>query len=98
MGWSSWGRDWSDRPGTDVVADALRGARPGGILLLHDGWASWDGIGPGTELVDGSRPRFDRGEVLSELLDQYACHGYAATSVGGLLAELRTLHALWFGD
>lgn len=35
--WSAWGRDWRSTASADTIAhDALRGARGGGILLLHD--------------------------------------------------------------
>jgi peptidoglycan/xylan/chitin deacetylase (PgdA/CDA1 family) len=63
VGWSLGVWD-SDRPGVDVIADrTVNGARPGSILLLHDG--------------DGYDPRGDRAQtaravplIVDRLLDQ----------------------------
>lgn len=40
--WSGWARDWQDDPVEEITGRALRGAHPGGILLLHDYIADQD--------------------------------------------------------
>ena len=65
VGWSLGVWD-SDRPGVDVIADAtVEGARPGSILLLHDG--------------DGYDPRGDRmqtAQAVPIIVDRLLGQGY----------------------
>ncbi len=65
VGWSLGVWD-SDRPGVDVIADrAVDGARPGSILLLHDG--------------DGYDPRGDRvqtARAVPIVVDRLQASGY----------------------
>lgn len=65
VGWSLGVWD-SDRPGVDVIADrTVKGARPGSILLLHDG--------------DGYDPRGDRvqtARAVPLIVDRLLAQGY----------------------
>ncbi|WP_271176080.1 polysaccharide deacetylase family protein [Leifsonia poae] len=64
----------------DRVASALSGARPGAILLAHDGYAD------ATDRVDdGPAPEVDRVELLSLVLDGFAERGLRARSLGDAL-------------
>jgi peptidoglycan/xylan/chitin deacetylase (PgdA/CDA1 family) len=65
VGWSLGVWD-SDRPGVDVIADrTVNGARPGSILLLHDG--------------DGYDPQGDRmqtAQAVPLIVDRLLADGY----------------------
>ncbi len=71
--WSRWARDWHPRATPPLIARRiLRGARPGGILLLHDADGS-DGAPERTLaalpwILEGIRERGLRPVTLSELV------------------------------
>jgi peptidoglycan/xylan/chitin deacetylase (PgdA/CDA1 family) len=71
VGWSLGVWD-SDRPGEDVIADrTVGGARPGSILLLHDG----DGYDP-----DGDRTQTAR--ALPRIIDRLSERGFRFELLG----------------
>jgi peptidoglycan/xylan/chitin deacetylase (PgdA/CDA1 family) len=84
-----WGpslHDWKDLSTEERLASALRGARPGAIVLAHDGFASErDGVS------DGIRPEFDRGALADRMLDGYAAVGLSCRSLGDVLAHGRPI-------
>jgi peptidoglycan/xylan/chitin deacetylase (PgdA/CDA1 family) len=65
VGWSLGVWD-SDRPGVEVIADrTVQGARPGSILLLHDG----DGYDP-------SGDRMQTARAVPLIVDRLSSQGY----------------------
>lgn len=90
----SWGRDmldWLDVPQTDRVAAALKGGRPGAIVLAHDGFA-----GPEDGVDDGPPPTFDRGELARLVLEAYEERGLAGRSLADALIEGTQVRRAWF--
>ena len=74
--WSGTSWDWKEISDDERIAKAMSTARPGQILLNHDGHA--DG---GDGVDDGPAPRIDRGELVSRLLGEYAARGLRAVSL-----------------
>jgi hypothetical protein len=62
------------------MTTALTGARPGGIMLAHDGFA-----GPDDGVDDGPPPLRDRAGLIAELLPRLAERGVRCTSLGEAL-------------
>jgi peptidoglycan/xylan/chitin deacetylase (PgdA/CDA1 family) len=74
------------------VAQALVGARPGAILLAHDGYAdASDGVD------DGPAPRLDRGDLIRRVLDAYAERGLSGSSLADALRHGSVVRGAWFG-
>ncbi len=73
--WDVAGFDWKRRTGERIAQDVVRGARPGSIILLHDGDS--DGKQDRSEtvaalplIIDGLRARGLRIAPLSQLLEE----------------------------
>jgi peptidoglycan-N-acetylglucosamine deacetylase len=83
-----WGpTTWDWRAGvTDAerLAKAREGARPGAVVLAHDGFA-----GPEDLAFDGPPPVVDRGALIAAVLADYAGSGLSARSIGEVLATGR---------
>jgi peptidoglycan/xylan/chitin deacetylase (PgdA/CDA1 family) len=79
--WGPTTWDWKDVPPADRLVKAVDGARPGAIVLAHDGFA-----GPDDGAFDGPGPAVDRGELVAAVLERYEGLGLRACSVGQLLA------------
>jgi len=84
--WSSDAADWVDRPGEQVVLDALRGATPGAVLLFHERLEPHPTRGAP---VTG----FDRVAVVEGILHGVRRRGLTPTPVGELARRRRTA---WF--
>ena len=89
--WTADADDWIDHEPAEVADLALDRLRPGGILLLHDGFAG-DSRTP--SLLP--EPRFDRVAAVDQLLAGLHERELRALSVRGLLAEGRTERTAWF--
>jgi peptidoglycan/xylan/chitin deacetylase (PgdA/CDA1 family) len=89
--WTADADDWNDHEPQEVAALALDRIRPGGILLLHDGFAP---DARAASPPDG--PRFDRVDALDRLLTGLADRGLRARSVGDLVAGGRPERTAWF--
>jgi peptidoglycan/xylan/chitin deacetylase (PgdA/CDA1 family) len=87
--WGVSADDWRDGAAAEVADRALLGIGPGQIVLLHDGFE----VPAGDPLPP---PTFERGQVCRALLAGLFARGYAATSVGGLLAMGKPWRTAWF--
>ena len=73
------------------LAKALAGARPGGILLAHDGFAGLEDAAD-----DGPPALADRAGLLGEVLDRYHEAGLRGRSLGEALHGGRAVRAAVF--
>jgi peptidoglycan/xylan/chitin deacetylase (PgdA/CDA1 family) len=87
--WSADAEDWIDQTPTECAARGRAGLEPGGILLLHDGFAPEYGS-------DEPPPSLERAAALDLLLSGMAEDGYRATSVGKLLSTFPARRTAWF--
>ncbi len=90
----SWGvdmADWRHVPQDDRVAAALKTARPGAIVLGHDGFA-----GPDDGVDDGPAPDVDRGDLARRLLTAYEERDLAGRSLGDALQQGVEVRRPWF--
>lgn len=90
--WGGSSRDSADTTMAVRFASAMREARPGMILLAHDGRA-----GPEDGVDDGEIPAFDRGALTSRILSAYRERGLAGTSLERALERGRPRLGAWFG-
>jgi peptidoglycan/xylan/chitin deacetylase (PgdA/CDA1 family) len=93
--WSTNARDCFPADVDEYVAQALDGLRPGGIVLLHDGYAGPDRRDTS---VAAQPPSFDRGELTNRLLDAIATRGWTTIPVKTLLTHGPTRRVLWLGE
>lgn len=75
--WSVWAEDWFDDPVETMIAKAVDGAHPGGIVLLHDG-AQGSAI---TEMPAD----FPKARLTRELVEQLRARGYRFAPVSELM-------------
>lgn len=86
--WGPTTWDWRDLDQQERVAKALQGARPGAILLGHDGFAgTLDGA------PEDATHTLDRHDLISQILDRYAAKGWRAVSLGRALETGRPIIA-----
>lgn len=78
--WGPTTWDWKDVSDAERLAKAQEGARPGAIVLGHDGFA-----GPEDGAFDGPPPLVDRGRLIAGVLGRYAAGGLRAVSLGRAL-------------
>ena len=90
--WGGTSRDSVETTAELRVASAVRAARPGLILLAHDGRAGTD-----DGVDDGAIADFDRGELTSRILTAFAERGFAATSLERSLERGQPRLRAWFG-
>lgn len=89
--WGGTSLDSADTTTDGRVASAMRNARPGLILLGHDGRAgAEDGVD------DGDIPAFDRGALTARLLAGFAERGLSGTSLERALERGRPRLGAWF--
>ncbi len=82
--WSTNARDCFQADIVEFVANALDGLTPGGIVVLHDGYAGPDRRDPNAV---AQSPDFDRGELADRLIEAIAAHGWTTIPVGALLTH-----------
>jgi peptidoglycan/xylan/chitin deacetylase (PgdA/CDA1 family) len=87
--WSADPNDWDDIATEQIVQRALDTVKPGGILLLHDGWTP-DPAG------DGSRPESDRASVVRMILEGVTGAGMQPVTVSELLDGKHPTKRVWF--
>ena len=87
--WSADAEDWTDQTPDECADRARARLEPGGILLLHDGFAPEHGS-------DEPPPSLERAAALDLLLRGLAEDGYRATSVGKLLDLYPARRTAWF--
>ena len=91
VSWSADMFDWRDLAQAQRVESALGAARPGAILLGHDGYAdASDGVD------DGPAPQVDRADLLRRVVDAFGVRGLALRSLGAALAHGSQVRAPWF--
>ena len=77
------------------MTNAFDGLTPGGIVLMHDGYAGADDRDTGAR---AQPPGFDRGELTERLLDAIAAKGWTTIPVESPpRARTRPGRALWLG-
>jgi peptidoglycan/xylan/chitin deacetylase (PgdA/CDA1 family) len=81
--WSGWCRDWEDAAASDVAAQVVAAAHPGGFLLLHD-------AGP-----DGATTPYVRADMLEQALTALDQRGLVSRTVTDLLARYPHVRTLW---
>jgi len=89
-----WGRTtWDSRniQQSERVTKAVAGAKPGAILLAHDGFAGKD-----DGVDDGPEPPVDRGELTGLVLDELHAAGLSGCSLRDSLLEGALVRAAWF--
>ncbi|HLT61571.1 MAG TPA: polysaccharide deacetylase family protein [Microlunatus sp.] len=86
--WGPTTWDWRDLPQQQRVAKAMEGARPGAILLGHDGFAA---------VADGADAdvthTLDRHDLIGQVLDRYRAKGWRGVSLGRALESGRPIIA-----
>lgn len=88
--WGPSTLDWRDATPADRRA-GVRGAARGSIVLAHDGFAGRiDGVD------DGPAPVLDRGELIGQVLDDFAARGLVARSLGTVLADGEPVRTISF--
>ena len=93
--WSTNSRDCFQADIDDYVTNALNGLTPGGIIVLHDGYAGPDHR---DTTAEAQPPNFDKGELTNRLLDAIATRGWTTIPVNTLLTHGPTRRALWLGS
>jgi len=74
--WTDALRDWWDRPTETHLEPVINAARPGTIMLAHDGFASHlDGVD------DGRPPTLDRGRLTDLMVGVYREQGLSCCSL-----------------
>ena len=86
MVWSADAQDWVDRPGPQVVRDALAAVNPGGILLFHERLEPHPVRGAPTT-------GFDRPATVTAILEGLQQQGLRPVTVGAAGGRHRTS---WF--
>ena len=87
--WAADCADWED-DSEDVIANrAISAAKPGEVLLLHDAFYPEP---DGSSIV----PKFDRGTVVSRVVQGLAQRGFGAASLSSLLKTRRAHRTAWF--
>lgn len=89
--WTATTWDWREARHEERLAKALAGARPGGILLAHDGFAGLEDAAD-----DGPPALADRAGLLGEVLDRYHEAGLRGRSLGEALHGGRAVRAAVF--
>jgi peptidoglycan/xylan/chitin deacetylase (PgdA/CDA1 family) len=79
--WGPTTWDWRDVAPAVRLAKAVEGARPGAVVLAHDGFA-----GAEDAAFDGPAPELDRGALIADVLKRYAELGLSTRSYGEVLA------------
>lgn len=89
-----WGPTmWDSRDVTqpERIAQALRGAEAGAIVLGHDGHA-----GPMDGVDDGPAPALDRRDLTDRVLTEYHARGLIGCSLETALTEGTLIRGAWF--
>lgn len=82
--WSSTTWDWKDVTPQERIAKAEAGARPGAIVLAHDGAAGWADLVPPEAVVDVDKPALT--DAVARL---YAARGIRLVDLSTALATGR---------
>jgi peptidoglycan/xylan/chitin deacetylase (PgdA/CDA1 family) len=89
--WGPTTMDWCERSPAERRAIAQRGISRGSIVLAHDGFAA------AVDAVDdGPAPVLDRGELIGQVLDDYADRGLLARSLGEAVSSGRLVRRVSF--
>lgn len=80
--WDSTTWDWKDVTPDQRMAKALAGARPGAVLLAHDGIAGAD-----DGVAAGPPPLLERARLLDTVLDEHMRRGLRGRSLGAALEQ-----------
>ncbi len=94
--WSASGDDWRGDPSQDIASRAIDQTRPGGIILLHDGWEpAANDISP-KPTHDRLRDRTPTIQALPIIVDTLTRQGYRFVTVPDLLKLGRPRRQRWF--
>lgn len=80
--WDSTTWDWKDVPAHERLPKALEGARPGSVLLAHDGIAGAD-----DGVNDEAPPLIERALLLDQVLTEHRKLGLDGRSLGTALED-----------
>lgn len=89
IAWSCIVPDWEGQPAAGLLEIAMKGARPGAILVMHDGLCDF--------LCETSRDRRPTLEVLDGLLSQLSVN-YQFVTVPELMRRGRPVRQCWRMD
>lgn len=89
--WDSTTWDWKEVEPEQRYAKALEGARPGALLLAHDGIA-----GAGDGVPDGPPALVERAELLAGVLAEYSALGLRGYSLRAALESGRVVRTVQF--
>lgn len=87
--WSASGADWKGDPASHIAARALMNARPGAIILFHDGWEPPLDDTMSESERDRFRDRQPTVEALGLVLEELSRQDYRFVSVPELLSHGR---------
>jgi len=91
VSWTGDIADWRDLPQEQRVRAAMRVARPGAIMLGHDGFAEQtDGVD------DGPSPDIDRRDLSRRVLEALGERRLAGRSLGDALERGSAIRRPWF--
>jgi peptidoglycan/xylan/chitin deacetylase (PgdA/CDA1 family) len=86
--WSADPNDWDDLDSKVIVERVLDKAKPGAIILLHDGWSPSPGRDP-------TPPPGDKAQTIRMILDGLRNAGLQSTTVSNLLRSGPARIKIW---
>ena len=91
--WSIDCNDWRTQSLDEYLAPVRQPSLPGGIVLMHDGFAdALDGV------EDGAPPRLDKPRLTRSVLDEAEQRGLAVQSVGDALEKAAPAWRIWLDE
>lgn len=96
VNWTASGDDWKGDPAPQVAERVLADARPGCIILLHDGWEPPAGqikLRPEQERLQDRMPTL---QALSSIIEHLQGEGYEFVTVPEMLRMAPPLTRAWF--
>ncbi|WP_256793613.1 polysaccharide deacetylase family protein [Terrabacter sp. Ter38] len=89
--WDSTTWDWKNVTQSERLDKAIEGARPGALLLAHDGIAGAD-----DGVTDAPPPLLERAALLDQVLDEHRRRGLRGRSLGSALQDGALVRSIVF--